>query len=202
MRIPFRLGLVPCLAVILFTDSSTGEEKSAPNKTEVAGRTLDGWTADLDSSNDIVRLRAVKSLRPFGAAATDALLESLNDDNAGVRYWAASHLGDVGARSKLTVKKLQSIESTEKNPGVAMAIAYALCRLEHVDGNIDLLIERLEYPERGMACSAAEFLGKLGPAGKPAVVALEKAFRRKGVDYHVRGASQNALRKINPDWKP
>ena len=186
-------------------------EPQAKPVTQVAGRTLEAWTADLDSPNEFVRLRAVKSLLPFGKRAVPSLVKALGDQHAGVQYWAASHLGNLRTASKDAVAILHKFEAG-KNDALAMAAAYALCQVEKPDGHIKLLISRLEYPERGMACSAAEFLGRLGAKGKPAVAALEAAYYRNNrkpgepgrakADYHIRGASQNALRHILGSWEP
>ena len=63
------------------------------------------------------------------------------------------------------------------------------------------MIETLDYPERGMACTAAYLIGEIGPYGKGATAALEQTFEknrpvRKEGDYHLGGAALNALRKI------
>lgn len=185
-------------------------EQAKPVK-EVAGRTLGQWVVDLDSPNEFVRLRAVKSLLPFGKAAVPPLSRALGDKHIGVQYWAASHLGDLKTAPKPAIATLRKMEAG-KNEALAMAAAYALCQIEKPDGHITLLMLRLEYPERGMACCAAEFLGKLGTKAKAAVPALEAAYKRhdrkpgeKGkasADYHIRGASQNALRLILGKWQP
>ena len=47
------------------------------NETKVAGRTMVEWQADLSSSNEIIRLRAVKSLGPFGTDAITILNDCL-----------------------------------------------------------------------------------------------------------------------------
>lgn len=177
----------------------------------VAGRDLAAWTGDLDSPNEFVRLRAAKSLRPFGKSAVPALTKALGDKHVGVQYWAASHLGDIGSAPKIAVESLRRMKAG-KHPATAMAAAYALCRTEGPGKHIQLLMSRLEYPERGMACCAAEFLGRLGPAGEAAVPALEEAYRKNdkkpgakgkaGADYHIRGCSQNALRLILGKWEP
>jgi hypothetical protein len=185
----------------------------------VAGRTLAKWSADLADPRDIVRLRAVKTLGAFGEEARAPLTAALADANAGVRYWAASHLGELGTRSALGAggaasdtlrKKLLELEEKDPEPAVRMAAAFALASAEdgeELGRRVEKLTAHLADPERSMALSAAEFLGRLGPKAKGAVPALERAFeahapasRGSGVDYHVRGAVQNALRKIEPGW--
>ena len=200
-----------CLATLIWPLLiGTGSLQTEAPKS-VAGRTLAEWTADLDSPNEFVRLRAAKSLRPFGKAAVPSLVKALADKHIGVQYWAASHLGDVGSAPKDAVATLRKMEA-RKHPALSMVAAYALCRLDNPKDHIKLLIERLQYPERSMACHAADLLGRLGPAGKTAVPALEEAYRKNdkkpgakgkaGADYHIRGCSQNALRLILGEWEP
>ncbi len=192
-------SLFPVLFAVLINIACNPIAHAEDDAKKVAGRTLEQWAADLDSENEIVRLRAAKSLGPFGDAATKTLIKALDDQSAGVQYWAAYHLGPIGEKAKTAIDKLKAIKANKQHPGTAMAAAYALCRIEGVKPHIDLLIERTHHPERGMACSAAEFLGMIGPDAKAAVPTLEK--HQKGhKDYHVKGACQNALRKIVPGW--
>lgn len=172
--------------------------KAADPTKVVAGRTLSGWVKDFDSQNELVRLRAVKSLGPFGESAVNALAKCLDDSSDGVKDWAADHLGAIGKsdakhpEAKQVIARLRNLESQKQK---AVAAAYALCRLDAPDGHISLLVERLGHPERGMACSAAEFLGKMGPSASAALKELESHFQLNR-DYHVKGACQNAIRKI------
>ena len=143
---------------------------------------------------------------------TTALLGALDDPSAGVRYWAASHLGAIGPTADRALPRLKELKADQEFPAVQMAAAFALCRIDKVEDHLQLLTARLDYPERGMACSAAEFLGRLGADGQAAVPALERAYhansrqqnpvRKDNPDYHIQGACQNALRKIVEDWKP
>ena len=77
-----------CLATLIWPLLiGTGSLQTEAPKS-VAGRTLAEWTADLDSPNEFVRLRAAKSLRPFGKAAVPSLVKALADKHIGVQYWA------------------------------------------------------------------------------------------------------------------
>ena len=202
------LGITSCFLTLILATAVQSQDLE-----KVAGRDLAGWSKDLSSPDTIVRLRAAKSLGPFGKSALDALRQGLEDGSPGVRYWSASHLGTLGEEADVAVSRLNELKDDEDSPAVQMAAAFALCRIEGTEGNVDLLFERLSYPERGMACSAAEFLGRLGPEqGVIALGPLERAFHAnsrtksslqvKNPDYHVHGACQNALRQIKPDWKP
>jgi len=169
----------------------------------VAGHTLSEWAEQLSAENETIRLRAAKTMGVFGAAATPALSQMLLHDDASVRYWAASHLGDIGPQANAAKPNLQQLLGDD-SPAVRMAAAYALCRTEGVDSRIDVLVEALRHPERGMGCCAAEMLGRIGPPARPALPAMQAAFqwhddRQNSGDYHVRCATQNAIRKIEAD---
>lgn len=178
-----------------------GSTLTADEPQKVAGRTVEGWAEELKSDNRIVRLRAAKSLGAFGEAAAKPLVAALESEDAGVRYIAAAHLGRIGGQPlRDAVEPLMEIRQDETQPAVQLAAAFALFKADAGEAELKLLADRLSDPERGMACSAAEFLGWIGPAAEPAIPALEKAYAAnkpggKG-DYHVGGAAQNALRKI------
>ena len=193
---------------VLLTFVSTKIQSQDQGPQKVAGRTVAEWVADLESESELVRSRAVKSLGPFGKAAIGGLLTALDDKSPAVTYWACYHLGRVGNDAKAAVKKLKELQSGDSS-AVVLAASFALCKIEKIDGNITHLTERLKSPERGMACSAAELLGEIGPPAKIAVPELEATLKRHdkttggkrpGIDYHVYGACQNALRRIQPGW--
>lgn len=184
------------------TRKNQAERKNqVTNVKKVAGRTLAEWQADLSSSNEIIRLRAVKSLGPFGTDAITILNECLSDESDAVQYWAADHLGAIGqmvAKSKDHAgvsASLKGIIKSSPDKAVAMAAAYALFKIDSSKEHLEIIIQRLSHNERGMACSAAEFLGKIGPPAKAALPELQSKYKDHG-DYHVRGASLNAIRKI------
>lgn len=174
---------------------------AAEEPKRVAGRAVDGWAEDLKSDNRVVRLRAAKSLGAFGEAAAKPLSTALESEDAGVRYIAAVHLGRIaGQPLSDAAERLEELREDDSQPAVQLAAAFALFRGGAGEDELKLLADRLSYPERGMACSAAELLGMIGPAAKPVVPALEKAYAEnkpggKG-DYHIGGAAQNALRHI------
>ena len=91
--------------------------KAADPTKVVAGRTLSGWEKDFDSQNELVRLRTVKSLGPFGESAVGALVKCLDDSSDGVKYWAADHLGAIGKSDakppevKQVIARLRNLES-------------------------------------------------------------------------------------------
>ena len=187
-----------------------GEEKSLgdsekPAPRAIAGRSIEDYAAELNDENRVVRLRAVRSLGAFGAAAGDTLRGALTHEDAAVRYIAAEHLGRIGGKPLEQAKpQLTKLASDKSSLAVQLAASFALCRAGLVDEHLPLLINTLRYPERGTACSAAELIGNIGPPAAAATKPLQELheqnrFGVKGGDYHIGGAAMNALRKLRPE---
>jgi N-sulfoglucosamine sulfohydrolase len=166
----------------------------------VAGRSLVDWAKDLPATNMTTRLRAAKTIGIFGAEAIPLLGEMLAHDDPSVRYWAASHLGNIGEEST-AVKSLLTKSAEDDSPHVRMAAAYALCRVDSVDRWHGLLLEGINSKKREVGCCAADFLARLGPAAKPQLPLIEAKYAEylKGGDYHIRGAIENAVKAIRDD---
>ncbi len=171
---------------------------------EVAGMTLAQCVAQLDDENRTLRCRAVRTLGAFEQDAVKPLTAALSHSDPAVRYLAAAHLGRIGGDGlKAASEKLEKLVDDKRSKSVQMAAAFALCRAGKLDENLNLLIERLKYPERAMACSAAALIGSIGPVAAAAVPALEQARDENEPggdgDYHLGGAATAALRQIQPE---
>lgn len=203
---PRPIPLVACLPLAaLITSLSLPVAGRAESPAKVAGRTVEQYADQLSDSDRVVRLRAAKSLGAFGAAAGRPLRKALGHDEPAVRYTAAVHLGRIGGEPlEAATERLSELAKDKSSKAVQMAASFALCRCgeQRMEEHLPLLIERLDYPERGMACSAAMLIGDLGPAAKAAVEPLQATYEanRPGSpgDYHLGGAAKNALRKIQP----
>lgn len=189
------------LAYLLFCTSIF----AADDENRIAGKSVDDYSAQLDDDDRVVRLRAARSLGAFGASAGAALRESLDHKDAAIRYIAAVHLGNIGGKSlEQSTARLRVLASDSDSLAVRMAASYSLCRAGQVEKHLPVLIEALEYPERGTACSAAELIGAVGPDAAAAIGALQAVYEKnkpgaKGGDYHRGGAAMNALRKIRSE---
>jgi len=179
---------------------------NADEPQKIAGRELPHYQSQLDSDNRVVRLAAAKTLGAFGEAAGPALATALKHEDPGVRYTAAVHLGRIGGDPlKKATAPLLKMRNDASSLAGQQAAAFALCRSGSIDGHLSLLIERLSYPERAMACSAAELLGMIGPPAAPALETLEKVKQDnpatgKG-DYHLGAAAGHAIEKIQSETK-
>lgn len=215
-------ALASGLLILLFSSAcvALASEPVQEPEQRVAGRSLTQWHEELASPSEIARLRAVKSLASFGAPAEASLIEALDDESEGVRYWAASALGDQQSHAALA--KLAE-HFRMGNDAERLAMAYALVRGIKEPAESDeqaalqtaafgLMVERLRASERSMVMCAADFIGRLGSEGRAAMEELETIYfehhvdenpiRRADADYHLSGACLNALRMIDPLWRP
>jgi N-sulfoglucosamine sulfohydrolase len=185
-------------SVLTFALAGSASIATSAVPKQVAGRAPSSWAKDLESKNQTRRLRAARTMAIFGEAAIPQLTTMLAHQDPSIRYWAASHLGDLdkaGATANAQLRKNRGDELFS----VRMATAYALSRTDSPKGNLEILIAGLHTPERGTAASAADFLGRIGTAASKAIPELEKTYA-KHKDYHVRGAAKNALRFVKNDF--
>ena len=174
------------LSAVMDADVARGAET-------VAGRSLADWSAELQSSAPVVRRRAALSLRAFGKTAVPELTKALAHEDAVVRYWAASALGDLGGDAKSALEPLRKVHG-EKSIGLRIAAAYALCRIGQVEEALPTLQEGLKHDARGVWNSSADFLARIGPPAKAAIPTLE-AEGKRGAD-HIADICNEALRRI------
>ena len=141
----------------------------------------------------------------MGQPAGATPMESLTHDDPAMRYIAAAGLGRIGGKSLKTAEvSLEKLVADQRSHAARMAAAFALCRLGKTSEHLPVLIDALSNPERGVVCAAAELLGDIGPTAKDAIDPLVAVHAKnkagvKGGDYHIGGASMNALRKIDPE---
>lgn len=159
----------------------------------IAGRTLSEWAGELRSPSPVVRRRAALSLGAFGKSAVPELTKALAHEDAVVRYWAASALGDVGEDAKSALEPLRTVLG-ERSIGMRIAAAYALCRIGQVEEGLPTLLEGLKDETRGVWNSSADFLARIGPPANAAIPTLE-AEGKRGVD-HIADICNEALRRI------
>ena len=169
----------------------------------VAGRSLAAWELQLQDDNPTRRLIAARQLGAFGIAGQQAFAAMLDHPDPSVRYWGASHLGNIDPvhhRSVFTEAQTARLMMQLQDPvaEVRLAAAYAMCRTPQIASGLQLLQGAIDSPERGTACAAADFLGRVGPPALPVAESMRGTMKRHqdGGDYHVARALKQALRLI------
>ena len=125
---------------------------------EHLGKTLAQWRADLDSTEQIDRLLAVRSIGEMAigqqAGATEAILESLGHEDGSVRFWAAVatiHLPALDADAQALLKKALG----DPVPEVRVQAARALVGTAAEPEALQTLAELLSHRNRGVRLHAA-----------------------------------------------
>lgn len=170
----------------------------------------------LRHESDRVRSSAVRVLGEMGpkaSAAVPALIEALQDKSDAVRGRAIVALGAVGPAAKDAGPLLKEALKAE-SATVRINAAESLWKIEgDAQAAVPVLIEILQSTEYERA-SAAQILGRIGPAGKDAVPALTRivehpprsllstATRRPRRDNSLRVGAILALGSMETEAKP
>ncbi len=128
----------------------------------------------------IARLRDASSLSLQGPDAIPAMRAALKDDDAGVRYWAAVGLGNLGPAASSAREILREVLADESE-NVRVAAARALCRMHDPAPALPVLTEILGSGSQWARLHAANVLDEIGEQARPAIDAMrEHKVERKG----------------------
>ncbi len=134
------------------------------------------------------RLRDAASLALQGKGALPQLIETMADEDAAVRYWAAIGLGNLGSEAA-SAKDLLTNHLTDPSPSVRIAAARALCNMNLDDQALPVLIQELGSDREWVRLNAAIVLDSIGDKARPAIPALVEALKDKQNKYVVRVAN-------------
>ena len=105
-----------------------------------------------------------------------ALLEALGSEDASLRYWAASWLGNLGNRS--AAEHLIGLADDPSHP-VQIAAALALCKLGRQEKYLPRLAEHIDSENLVTGMYAIRALEQLGPAARAVLPAIQKALENR-----------------------
>src|SRR4051795_10605059 len=122
------------VALLLCAPAASAQAKPIKSKEPVAdGRTLSQWITDLKATSPQTRNAAayeIAGMGPAAAAAVPALIETLDDPSAAVRFPATVALMEIGPAAKAAVPRLQVMVDEEINDEIAASARRAL---RHID---------------------------------------------------------------------
>jgi uncharacterized sulfatase len=167
------LGLIPEPEIML-------REKAAGSRYAILANTNDKTLPE--------RLGKMARLASDGKQALPQLLKGLDDQDAAVRYWAATGIGNIGEpaleKSKKTIiKHLRNDSSTVVR--VAAARALLLMKTSEKEA-LGALSKILESPEEWSRLHAAIALDEADEQARPALPALKKALKNQPNKYIIR----------------
>jgi HEAT repeat protein len=126
------LGTVT-LTLALAAGAAEAQGPSRGKEPESDGRTLSEWVADLRAPAPQTRNAAayeISGMGPAAAAAVPALIETLDDPIAAVRFPATVALGEIGPAAEAAVPKLLKVMAEDLNDEVASGAKRAIKRIK------------------------------------------------------------------------
>jgi len=145
-----------------------------------------------DLNNRVGRIAALASA---GKEALPELIAAMDDEDAAIRYWGATGVGNLAADARAAESKMATA-LRDVSVSVRVAAARALCMMGKPAQALPVLIETLgsEYPWGRL--QAAIVLGEIGEQARGAEEALKKALTGQPNKYITRVANR-ALNVMN-----
>jgi len=116
------------------------------------------------------------------------LIGAMKDENAGVRYWAAIGLGNLGHEAR-PAAELLGRALNDRSSVVRIAAARALCMTDMETNALPVLISELKSQNEWVRLNSAIILDEIGEKARPAIGALKEALKDKENKYVVRVAN-------------
>jgi uncharacterized sulfatase len=119
----------------------------------------------------------------------------MEDEDAAIRYWGATGIGNIGADAISAKSKM--VEALEdKSISVKVAAARALCFMGKPKKALPVLVEALRGKDTWGRLQAAIVLDSIGEEARPAEEALKEALTGQPSKYITRVANR-ALNVMN-----
>jgi len=144
---------------------------------------------------DVQRILEAAELVGKGPATCPNLTALLENEDAAVRYWAATGLLVLGPGAKSAEKPLQKALQ-DAAPNVRLAAAEALCQLGHGKDALPVIVDGLKDRDERVRLQAAIILSALGQKARAATAEMKEARARKGQGHYatyLRWALERAL---------
>ncbi|MBN1422052.1 MAG: sulfatase-like hydrolase/transferase [Planctomycetes bacterium] len=161
------------------------------------------WRADLDGTDLLARLRAMKALDGKGEEAIPKYVQALADPDGAVRYWAVVgiHVATRSDRAREEAKAILAKHLQDPSTVVRVAAAHALCDWGETERALPVLVRALSEDPIGSArLAAAIALDAIGEKARPALDAI-RASTKDRFGYVAR-VSEHTLRRLGADASP
>ena len=141
------------------------------------------------------RLGEIAALASEGPQASPKLVAAMDDEDAAVRYWGATGIGNVG-KEATTAEGRMIAALQDASVSVRVAAARALCLMGKPEKALPVLIDTLRGDHPWGRLQAAIVLDGIGQQARPAEGALKEALTDQPNKYITRVANR-ALNVMN-----
>ena len=141
------------------------------------------------------RLGKIAAMASEGEQALPQLIAAMDDEDAAIRYWGATGIGNIGTDAiKAESRMAAAIE--DESVSVKVAAARALCFMGKPGKALPVLVEALRGEDTWGRLQAAIVLDSIGEEARPAEGALKEALTGQPSKYITRVANR-ALNVMN-----
>jgi len=141
------------------------------------------------------RLGTIAALASEGKGALPELIAAMEDEDAAIRYWGATGIGNNGADAKAAAGRMTAALEDE-SVSVRVAAARALCMMGKPRRALPILIEALRGKDTWGRLQATIVLDSIGQQARAAEGALKEALTDQPSKYITRVANR-ALNVMN-----
>jgi HEAT repeat protein len=135
-----------------------------------------------------------------GVQAFEMMMRLLDEEDAAIRFWAASALGTLGPEARPATDRLTA-RLRDSSPVVRSAAAEALCRLGDEAIALPILIRALKSEDPWAGLHAANSLQYLGEMARPVLPQIEELFEQKAdgpAALYIHWGLSHLLDEVNP----
>jgi HEAT repeat protein len=175
-------------------ESAKNPAEARPMEPTAAGKPLSYWERALGDKKSRDHKNAPLALATIGAPAVPVLSRTLAGRDPSLRIAASLALSRMGREARGAVPALFKALDDD-NRHVRMLSAQTLVSVGERPGElVAVLVQWLDSTDPVLRVAAFGTLGRLGPAGKPAVPALRRHLQ--GKDSDARKLAAEALKEI------
>lgn len=142
-----------------------------------------------NAEKTLARLVRVATRASEGIDALDELVQALSDEDASVRYWAATGLGNLGQPASSSLSQVKPLLN-DPSPSVRIAAARAVARFGDARSAITVLEKELTSDHQWGRLAAAIVLDEMDGDARPALPALKQALSNQPNKYIIRVANR------------
>ncbi len=153
-----------------------------------AGATYAILHGETDQSALIENLTTVATLASEGSSAFPELLIALSDEDAAVRYWGATGLGNFAGEAIDYPGVSEALEDclSDESPAVRIAAGRALCRMGDAPDALKVVAGEMQGDNEWARLEAAIVLDELDETARPALESLQAGLEDQPNKYITR----------------
>ncbi len=146
---------------------------------------LQSTTKNSSTEKRLAMLVDIATSASEGPASIPKLLDALQNEDASIRYWAATGIGNIGPAATSTLARVAE-SLNDPSPSVRIAAARAVAKLGSPHDALPVLEAELQSDHQWGRLAAAIVLDEMDEEARPALPSLQQALLNQPNKYIVR----------------